>query len=44
MVSSNLFERFIDQGLDPDTDVGCHDVHETEARYNFEAVDVQLGK
>lgn len=42
MVVRDLLESLQDEGADPHADIRGHDVHQSEARENFEAVDVEL--
>ena len=43
-VDCNLLVALLDQGPDPDADVGGNDVSQAEAGNAFELVDIQLGE
>lgn len=40
MVNGDLFQRFQNEGTNPDANVGGEDVHQTEPSQYFEAMDV----
>jgi len=39
---SDLLQTFSNQNSQPDTQISCHDVHQSKSRDDFEFVDPQL--